>query len=147
MLELKIDGAVDVVVLAPNAEVVTLETAGVDALFAKENPLPKEGVVAVDAVDAMLPSPNPVKDDTPLAEDVAPAETAGVVEAVAVAAGRESDNPVLPVATVEAAVVVTVENNGAEDVVNEKEPAGFEAGVAEAAEAEAEDALGNPNEG
>lgn len=155
MLELKIAGAVEVVVLTPNAEVVTLETAGVDALFAKLNPVPKE------AAEALLPTPNPVKDDTTLAE-----EAAGVTEALAATedaavapkAGTEGDKAVLPVATVEAVVVVTVENSGDKDVVNEKDPAGFEAGVEEAEEAEAEAeaeaeepeveaALENPKEG
>lgn len=157
MLELKIAGAVEVEVLTPNAEAVTLETAGVDDLFAKENPVPKE------AADAVLPTPNPAKDDPPLAEAAAPVEAAGVAEALAATedgavapnAGREGDKVVLPVTTVEAMVVVTVENSGAEDVVNEKaEPEeGFEAGVpetveaAEEAKAEAEAALGNPKEG
>lgn len=111
----------------------------------------------------MLPTPNPAKDDPPLAEAAAPVEAAGVAEALAATedgavapnAGREGDKVVLPVTTVEAMVVVTVENSGAEDVVNEKaEPEeGFEAGVpetveaAEEAKAEAEAALGNPKEG
>lgn len=158
-LELKIAGAVEVEVLTPNAEAVTLETATVDDLFEKENPVPKEAVVAV------LPTPNPVKDDPPLAaEDAAPVEATGVAEALAAAedaapvapnAGTEGAKVVLPVDTVEAVVVVvTVENSGAEDVVNEKvepeeglEAAGVPEAVEAAEEAEAEAALGNPKEG
>lgn len=114
---------------------------------------------------AVLPTPNPVKDDPPLAaEDAAPVEATGVAEALAAAedaapvapnAGTEGAKVVLPVDTVEAVVVVvTVENSGAEDVVNEKvepeeglEAAGVPEAVEAAEEAEAEAALGNPKEG
>lgn len=138
--------------LTPNAEVVTLETAGVDDLFAKANPVPKE------AVDDVLPTPNPVKDDPPPEEDAAGAAealaTAAEEAAEAPKAGTDGDKVVLPVPTVEAVVVVTVENSGAEDVVNENEPGALDAGAVEAteaaeeeAEAEPEATLGNPKEG
>jgi len=120
-------------------------------LFAKGNPVPRE------TSDAVLPTPKPVKVDPVLAEGAAPVEAAGTAKVLAVAedavvapkAGTEDERVVLPVATVEAVVVVTVENSGAEDVVNEKEPVGFEADAPEAAEEEAvaEAALGNPKEG
>ena len=114
-------------------------------------------------MDAVLPTPNPAKDDPPLAEAAAPVEAAGVAEALAATedgavapnAGTEGAKVVLPVDTVEAVVVVvTVENSGAEDVVNEKvepeeglEAAGVPEAVEAAEEAEAEAALGNPKEG
>lgn len=107
-------------------------------------------------MDAVLPTPNPVKDDPVLIEGAAPVEAAGTAKVFGVAedavvapkAGTEDERVVLPVATVEVVVVVTVENSGAEDVVNEKEPGGFEADAPEAAEeAVAEAALGNPKEG
>ena len=134
-----------------------LETAGVDAadvLVAKENPVPKEAVDAV--LDAVLPTPNPAKDDPPLAEEAAPVEAAGIadkdeealagaVEAVAPNAGTEDDKEVPLVARVDAVVVVTVENSGADAMVNEKEPGVPE--TAEADEAEDEAALENPKEG
>lgn len=129
MLELEIVGAVEVVVLTPNAGVVLLETAVVEALLEKENPA---GAAAV----------------------VDPALTRAEDTAVAPKAGTEDDKIAPPVADVEAVVDVTVENSGAEEEVNEKDPAGFEPGVPETvkvdeagAEEEAEDALVNAKEG
>lgn len=165
MLELETTGAVEVDVVTPNAGAVDAETAGVVALLANENPVPKEAVDA-DEVDAVLPKP--AKDDPPLVDDEpAPVDATGAAvnekpplagaedAAVVPKAGTDAETIAAPVAVVEAVVVVTVEveNKGAEDVVNEKEPAGFEAdGVpetAEAAEDEAEElnTLVNPKEG
>lgn len=128
-------------------------------MLAKENPVPKE---TVDAVDAVLPTPKPAKDDPPLAEDEpAPVDATGVADnekppiagaedaAVAPKAGTEAGAAAAPV-VVDEDVVVTVENSGAEDVVNEKEPAGLEA-ACETVEADEdaveEGALPNPKEG
>lgn len=131
--------------------------AGVDvaeALVANENPDPKE------AVEAEVPTPNPAKDDPPLAALEAP--LAGAEEAVAPKAGAE-DNKVVLLLVAAVETVVVVENRGADDVANVKE-LGFEAaGVAETeiaepdeaeagagagAKTEAEAALvGNPKEG
>lgn len=142
MLEVEIAGAVEVEALTPNAEVVTVETAGVEEAFvAKENPDPKEAVEIEEGA---------------LAGAVGAADEATVVGAVDAAgapnAGPEDDRLETPLAGVEAVVVVTVENSGAEDVAKEKEPGCFEAGVPEAAEAveaeaEADAALLKANEG
>ena len=119
------------------------------------------GVDAIDALvskEAVLPTPNPAKDDPPLVEKSAPAEAAGIADkdGVAVAGAVEAVEPkvvtedgrVVPlVAGVDPVVVVTVRNSGADAVVHEKEPGGFEAGVLETAEAdegEDEAALENP---
>lgn len=131
-------------------------------MLANENPVPKE---TVDAVDAVLPTPKPAKDDPPLADDEpAPVDVTGVAvnekpplagaeeAAVAPKAGTEAETTAVPVVVAEVVVVVTVENSGAEDVVNEKEPAGLEAAcVPETVEADEEAVdegeLPNPNEG
>jgi hypothetical protein len=134
-------------------------------LLANENPVPKE---AVDAEEVVAVFPKPANDDPPLVDDEpAPVDATGAAvnekpplagaedAAVVPKAGTDAETIAAPVAVVEAVVVVTVEveNKGAEDVVNEKEPAGFEAAgvpeTAEAAEDEAEElnTLVNPKEG
>lgn len=152
MLALEVAGAAEAEVLTANVSAVAFETAGVEvaeALVANENPVPKE------AVEAEVPTPNPAKDDPPLAALEAP--LAGAEEPVTLNAGTEDNSVVLLlVAAVE--TVVVVEKRGADDVANVKE-LGFEAaGVAETEIAEADEAgagaeaetaalVGNPKEG
>jgi len=102
----------------------------------------------------VIPTPKLVKDDPVLVEGAAPIEVIGTAKVLAVVedavvapkADIEDERVMLPVATVEVLVVITVGNSGAKDVVNEKELVGFEGDAPEAAE-EAEAALGNPKEG
>lgn len=150
----------------PNVRAVDAETAGVEVLLANWNPVPKE---AVEAVDAELPTPKPANDGPLLADDepapLDPAATgatdnenpplAGAEDPATVApkAGTEAETIAAPVVVVEAVVVVTVEveNNGADDVVNEKELAGLAAAgvpdTEDAATAGDEDTLPKPNAG
>lgn len=150
----------------PNVRAVDAETAGVEVLLANWNPVPKE---VVEAVDAELPTPKPANDGPLLADDdpapLVPAATgatdnenpllAGAEDPATVApkAGTEAETIAAPVVVVEAVVVVTVEveNNGADDVVNEKELAGLAAAdvpdTEDAATAGDEDTLPKPKAG